>query len=271
MNPKFALAPLAATLVGCAAPSTAFVRPPLEACPTREGEARALRVVSFNIRAGLSSSLEAVGDVIAQLEPDVVALQEVDVGVARTGKVDQAAVLAARLGMKRVFAGSIQREGGDYGVAMLSRLPITRAERVDLKDRMAWEPRVAIDASVCVNGQEVRVVTVHADMLPWAAAANSRRLARKLEERSMKPAIIAGDLNATPGEDAPRAFADTGFVDVLKTRAEGRTFLGSNRRIDYILTDEGLDLGVAEAGRVETEVSDHVPVYAEFRAIGAGP
>lgn len=252
----------------CAPASGAFVTSSLEACdPANATTTRALRVVSFNIRAGLSSSLEAVGDVIAGLEPDVVALQEVDVGVERTGRVDQPAVLAERLGMQRVFAGAIKREGGDYGVALLSRFPITRAERVELRDGSALEPRVAIDASVCVNGSEVRVVSVHADMWPWAAEANTKALAQALKARSLKPAIIAGDLNATPQEGAVGALLGVGLIDVLRARDEGRTFLGSSRRIDYILADDGLDLRVTAAGRVEAEVSDHVPVFAEFSAL----
>lgn len=267
MSSRLLVVSCVACFAACAPASSAFVTSSLEACdPGSPAPARSLRVVSFNIRAGLSSSLEAVGDVIAGLEPDVVALQEVDVGVERTGRVDQAGVLAERLGMHRVFAGAIKREGGDYGVALLSRFPITRAERVELLDGSAFEPRVAIDASVCVNGQEVRVVSVHADMWPWAAEANSKALAEALKARSLKPAIIAGDLNATPAEGAVAALTGVGLIDVLKARDEGRTFLGSSRRIDYILADEGLDLGVTAAGRVEAEVSDHVPVFVEFSA-----
>ncbi len=254
-------------LTACAPASTAFVSSALEPCEgTAVGSTQALRVVSFNIRSGLSSSMTAVGDLLAELEPDVVALQEVDVGVQRTGRLDQAAVLAERLGMKRVFAGAIKRGGGDYGVALLSRFPITRAERIELRSGAALEPRVAIDASVCVNGREVRVVSVHADMFPWSAEANSRDLARALAARSLTPAIVAGDLNATPGEQGVAALLGAGLVDVLKGRDEGRTFLGSSRRLDYILADEGLDLQVTAAGRIESAVSDHVPVFAEFLA-----
>jgi endonuclease/exonuclease/phosphatase family metal-dependent hydrolase len=267
MSSRLLVVAFLAVASACAPASAAFVTSSLEACdPSNVAPTRALRVVSFNIRSGLSSSLEAVGDVIAGLEPDVVALQEVDVGVERTGRVDQAAVLAERRRMQRVFAGAIKREGGDYGVALLSRFPITRAERVDLRDGSALEPRVAIDASVCVNGSEVRVVSVHADMWPWAAEANTKELAEALKARSLKPAIIAGDLNATPQEKAVGALLGVGLIDVLRARDEGRTFLGSSRRIDYILADDGLDLQVTAAGRVEADVSDHVPVFAEFSA-----
>lgn len=256
---------------GCAAPSKVFTVPALDACNAGDGKTEKFRLVSFNIRSGLSSSIEKVGDVIAEMNPDVVALQEVDVGVARTNRADQAAELAQRLGMKHVFAGAIKREGGDYGIALLSRLPLTRATRVDLKADMAYEPRVAIDASVCVNGKEVRVVAVHADVFPWSAAANSHQLARKLAEGSTKPMIVAGDLNATPNENAPRAFTVTGLVDILKQRAEGPTFVGSNRRLDYILADKELDLEVSGAGKVDTQVSDHVPVFADFSTVTASP
>lgn len=249
---------------GCAARSKAFIFPELAPCDPGSGPTERLRVVSFNIKSGLLSSMEKVGAVLAELRPDVVALQEVDVGVSRTERVDQARVLAERLGMQYVFAGAIVRGGGDYGVALLSRLPITRAERVDLSASVAFEPRVAIDATVCANGEPVRVVTVHADVFPWSSAANSRALARALGPMGEAKVIVAGDLNATPQEESPRLFVNAGLVDVLGAHRVGATFRGTSRRLDYILVDPPLDLGVAEAGALESDASDHIPVYAEF-------
>ena len=83
------------------------------------------RILSYNIRAGrgvdLSPALERQAAAIRALAPDVAALQEVDRVTERSGRVDQAAVLADRTGMHAVFARAIGFEGGDYGIAVLSR------------------------------------------------------------------------------------------------------------------------------------------------------
>jgi endonuclease/exonuclease/phosphatase family metal-dependent hydrolase len=269
-TPALLLAAALALATGCAAPSNVFIPPEEHACSEPvQNDAPALRVVSFNIRAGLSSSLEAVGDVLAQLDADVIALQEVDVGVARSGRVNQAEVLAARLGYAYAFAAAIKREGGHYGVAMLSRKPIAHARRIELRATNAFEPRVAIDAGVCSGGREVRVITVHADMLPWAAAANAHVLARSLEGSVGQGVVLAGDLNAGPRDEGPRLFGQLGLADLVGLHDEGPTFLGGpSRRLDYIFTDPALG-GKTGAGRLDVRVSDHIPIFADI-ALEAG-
>jgi crotonobetainyl-CoA:carnitine CoA-transferase CaiB-like acyl-CoA transferase len=100
-----------------------LVRPALVAACSVAAEAPRLRAASWNMRAARSASLDAVAEVIAQIDPDVIALQEVDVGVLRTGRVDQPALLAQRLGYHHAFAASIEYQGGVYGLAVLSRVP----------------------------------------------------------------------------------------------------------------------------------------------------
>ncbi|ULT41286.1 endonuclease/exonuclease/phosphatase family protein [Niabella defluvii] len=70
--------------------------------------------------------LEAVADAIKKERPDVVALQEVDINTGRSGKVNQAAQLALKTGLKSFyFAKAIDHDGGDYGVAILSKYPLS--------------------------------------------------------------------------------------------------------------------------------------------------
>ena len=75
--------------------------------------------------------LPLLGRSAAALQPDVLALQEVDVGVPRSGRADQAAAVATATGTAYVF-GKAARVGGigKYGNALLSREPITGVEVV---------------------------------------------------------------------------------------------------------------------------------------------
>ena len=66
-----------------------------------------------------------LADVINKTKPDLVALQEVDVGVARSGRVHQARRLSELTNMAVRFGPTQHYEGGLFGNAVLTRLPIT--------------------------------------------------------------------------------------------------------------------------------------------------
>src|SRR5882672_6615404 len=89
---------------------------------------RTLRVMTYNIHVGVGmdkkQDLARIAEVINHERPDLVGLQEVDRGVERTGHVDEVAELARLTGMDYAFAPNLRFQGGWYGVAVLSRLPI---------------------------------------------------------------------------------------------------------------------------------------------------
>jgi endonuclease/exonuclease/phosphatase (EEP) superfamily protein YafD len=115
-----------------------------------------------------------------------------------------------------------------------------------------------------VNGQEVEVYALHADIFPWSSSANTNELATHLKAEMGKGVLVAGDLNDTPTGGAVKAFTGLGLTDVLGKFKVGATFPGNGDRIDYILADERLAPDATEAGAVESTVSDHLPVFAQF-------
>src|SRR5688572_2604235 len=108
-----------ATLSGCSQRSSLFVHGEPTGSLSCEGNEQArdrpLKVANYNIKSGMWSSLDEVGDVLEKIDADVIALEEVDNGMGRTGNVDQSAVLAERLRAERIFAGSWEKDGGTYG------------------------------------------------------------------------------------------------------------------------------------------------------------
>ena len=88
---------------------------------------RRLKILSYNVHScvGTDRKLDParVADVIAALEPDVIGLQEVDVGRSRTGGIDQAQVLASLLRMDYHFHPALTLEEERYGDAILTTLP----------------------------------------------------------------------------------------------------------------------------------------------------
>ena len=101
---------------------------------------RHLTVLSYNIHRGVGldrrRDLDRIADVIGEVEPDVVGLQE----VIREGGVpeaDQAAYLASRLSMTELIMGETRAHGnGTYGNVVLSRLPVLGTGRCDLSYSM---------------------------------------------------------------------------------------------------------------------------------------
>jgi endonuclease/exonuclease/phosphatase family metal-dependent hydrolase len=247
---------------GCFTPSSMMVEPDYVAdCTGDNGPApESIRMVTYNIKSGSESSLEQIGDVLEELDADIITLQEVDYLAPRSGSVDQAGFLAERLGMHYAFAAAKKQGDGDYGVAMLSRLPFVSAKRVPLPDdKMAWEPRVALDAKVCVANQALRVVGLHADVYPWVADRHAEFIAEEVRADVGNGVIVAGDFNQTPEGAGPQSLLKVGLSDpgpnVGTSSIEGR-------RIDYVFID-GL-LKAMEANIHQTSASDHVPVFTDL-------
>src|SRR3954471_1714873 len=82
------------------------------------------RIVTYNVHrcVGTDRRLDVgrVADALAALQPDIVALQELDVGRARTGGVDQAHEIAPRLDMACHFHAALTVEEEQYGDAILT-------------------------------------------------------------------------------------------------------------------------------------------------------
>ncbi len=106
-----------------------------------------LTVLSYNIKAGQHhpQSLEAMAQVMEGLQPDIVALQEVDVLARRTHWVHQPAWLGRRLGRRDHFGAALTLPGGGrYGVALLTRWPVERVQvyRLPKPPQQGWQARL---------------------------------------------------------------------------------------------------------------------------------
>jgi len=142
-----------------------FVFVLLAGTPADAQEGSVLRVAAYNIKHGQGMDgevdLERVADVLRALDADVITLQEMDRGVERTEGVDQATRLGELLGMDAYFGDFMPYQGGHYGMAVLSRLPVVASRNHRLPD--GDEPRSALEVRVAVGsgGTEVSVVGIH--------------------------------------------------------------------------------------------------------------
>ena len=120
--------------------------------PVQSEEPVRLRILSWNIHHGEGVDgkldLERIAAVIRGLKPDIVALQEVEVGSSRTNRVDQPAELARMTGLTSVFQQNIEFRGGGYGNALLSRLPVLSTNRLSLPNHDNGEQRGALSVQL---------------------------------------------------------------------------------------------------------------------------
>ena len=128
-----------------------------------------IRVLTYNIHHGEGRDgeldLPRLGRVISSVQPDLVALQEVDVGTARTDMVDQVAELARLTGMYAQFGKAMDYMGGGYGVAVLSRWSFLTTENQPLPSSPDREPRIGLTVRVRVgeHGPVIGFTSTHFD------------------------------------------------------------------------------------------------------------
>jgi endonuclease/exonuclease/phosphatase family metal-dependent hydrolase len=242
-------------------PNDAFVNsnPLVTEC---QGEPpRSVRVASYNIHSAADSSLAEIGDVIAEIAPDVIGLQEVNVDFKGE---DQAKILADRLGYPYVYASALSRGlSHTYGIVLLSRLPLKRADRINLRTAGAAEPRVAIDATVCLGAKDqLRVIATHADV--WAPSPNLEELRRRLDPTVTEKTILLGDLNVQPGDGPVEQFQKNGMTDLVGKLTGGPTFWPHGKQLDYLIVDRSLEDRATGAAIGQTHASDHLPIWADF-------
>ena len=225
-----------------------------------------MRILTYNIRAGrdldCAPALERQTEAIRALAPDVAAIQEVDRGARRTGGADQAAALGAATGLHAAFARAIDFEGGEYGIALLSRRRPDAVRTVPLPSPHD-EDRALLVADFGAFVFAVTHLPLHESD---RAAAVDRILAELLP--SPKPVLLAGDWNATPESDALRQIG-RGFVLLSDPRVPTFPADTPDRCIDYIAVDrDHADAFRGAVARVvdEPSASDHRPVLVDIPA-----
>jgi len=229
-----------------------------------------LRVVSYNIRHGRGMdtvvNLPRTAEVLRQLAPDIVGLQEVDSVVTRSGGIAEAQALGELLGMEHAFGGFMAYQGGQYGMGILSRYPIRDVIPVRLPD--GNEPRIALAVEVQAPGiGPLMVVNVHFD---WVASDSFRivqatALTRFLDSLPL-PYILLGDFNDEPGS-ATLALFRARAHEAAKPAENHFTFSSTEpvKEIDFIFGAPAARWRSDSVKVVaETVASDHRPVFARM-------
>jgi endonuclease/exonuclease/phosphatase family metal-dependent hydrolase len=234
--------------------------------PTRQ-----LRVMTYNIHHGEGTDgridLERIAKVIRDAKPDLVALQEVDKNVKRSGEVDQTSELARLTQMHGRFGKQIPYEGGDYGQAVLSRFAVSELTVHWLPGEPERQRRIAVAGDVDFGARKVVFASTHLHHNNVEFREQQATALNDLFRDSEQPVILAGDLNAYPDSRAIEILGHHWSNTAVKT-ANCFTFpaVGPKHQIDYILYQPRRSQLISRKAVVidESLASDHRPLVVEF-------
>lgn len=240
-----------------------------------------------------SERIRQIAAEISSFDADLVVLNEVDFSATWSGGLDQANAIAQRAGYRYCLKQSNLDFGFIYGRwhfgnVLLSKYPISDAEVVEFAGVNAWEDWVvgskrgfACTVQLAPETQ-VSVVGLHLESRSEAVRVKEVPDVCKVTGRLKHPILLAGDLNTTPAH-APHSSTDTDGENAfeLLVKQSGLSFSPSNvpapdeytfstmqpqSVIDWIMF-ESMHLKLIDQHVVNSQLSDHLPVVAEFKLV----
>jgi endonuclease/exonuclease/phosphatase family metal-dependent hydrolase len=266
----------------------------LYACPRgNHAQSRAIRlkVLSYNIHYGVGmdsrKDLKRIAGVISRLDPDIVGLQEVSDSLMTDG-------LARMTGMRGIFGGSVEKETPNlyhllgipvpasqlsYGDAILSKYPFEYIGNLSIPSASSSRyEAMCVDVDLTGeygHGALVRFITTHFDYLETLGSRAARAASVEVIEQAFipdsldKPALLTGDLNATPQSATLKLLRERGWVsedlgkDLFTVPSSS-----PHKQIDYVLIRPGSRWMVKDVSVInEGLASDHRPILMTLELI----
>jgi endonuclease/exonuclease/phosphatase family metal-dependent hydrolase len=243
--------------------------------------------MTYNVHGcvGVDGKLDVgrVAAVIGQSRPDIVALQELDVGRARSGGIDQAHAIATRLGMSFHFNSALSVEEERYGDAILTALPERMVKSGPLptpRPLRRLEPRGALWVQIETAGGPLQVITTHLGLVPQEQKTQVAALLGKdwLGHPDCRdPTVLLGDFNATRRYAAYKALTRR-LRDVQRAADGGRrpgrvvrTFPSRLPvlRIDHVFVSASVEATglFAPDTALARVASDHLPLVVDLTVL----
>lgn len=229
---------------------------------------RTIKVLSYNIHYGVGmdskKDLSRIADLINQVKPDIVGLQEISDST-------MTAELSDLTNMKAVFGPSKGTMSG-YGDAILSRYPFKYVgnQSIPSASSSRYEAMcVDVDLSqVYGKGSIVRFINTHFDYLRTIGSEVARKGAVEVIETAFfsdslnYPSLLTGDLNATPDSDPLKLLQVNGWVhEDFNRNLFTIPVVNPNRQIDYVLARPAKRWNIVSVTVIdETMASDHLPI-----------
>ncbi|MDX3924784.1 MAG: endonuclease/exonuclease/phosphatase family protein [Shinella sp.] len=234
---------------------------------------RPIRILTYNVHScfGTDRKLDPsrIAEVIAACEPDVIALQEIDVERARSGGMDQAHMIASHLRMTAHFHPALHLEDEKYGDAILTALPTRLVKAGPLPS--VGEPRGALWVEVDLGEVKLQMFVTHLGLFGAERVRQTEALLGPSWLGGSIPAgsrvVLAGDLNSVRRSPAYRMLTRVLRDTQLEPGMQPKPTFPSRLpllRLDHILAGEGLRVleTKVHADKLARLASDHLPLSA---------
>ncbi|QBR91953.1 endonuclease/exonuclease/phosphatase family protein [Nocardioides euryhalodurans] len=238
-------------------------------CPELTAEGSVLRVLSYNVHSGrgVDGRLDVarIAGLLRQWDVDVALLQEVDRGRRASRYVDMPAILARQTGMDLAYGVNWRPNGGEYGVATLSRFPIVEQRNTLLPNAPGYQQRGLLRADIDVAGTTISTYNTHLENKSQLMRLRQVSASRRIVAQTRHPVILGGDLNSQPGSPmlgVLRSFVSDAW-DVAG-RGPGLTVPLRNPRlrVDYVMYSPPLEATSAQV--LSSSASNHRAVLADL-------
>jgi endonuclease/exonuclease/phosphatase family metal-dependent hydrolase len=232
-----------------------------------------LRIVTYNVHRGRGMDRrtlpDRISDVLADLDADIIALQEViGPGLSTPGHAEG---FGAALGMGWIMAPTRELRRHQFGNVLLSRHPIRDHSQHDLTWKSS-EPRCAQRAEIEVGPGCIQMFNVHLGTALLERKYQAAKLANWVHDRKPAgPKIVLGDFNEWLRRSPATAILEERLesVDLAPYLPKRRSYPGF---FPLVHLDHIYYLGAVEVRRIELIrtraakiASDHLPLLAEVR------
>lgn len=240
---------------------------------------RTTRILSWNVHhcVGIDRkhSVSRIADVIREYDPDIVALQELEVNHRRSSRIHQPSEIAGLLGMDYHYHPPRIRGDEGFGNGVLTRLNMkhVRCGLLPSHRFVRLQKRGAMWMSVDVGGRQVQIINTHFGLMGSERLLQARALCGSdwLDHADCRhqPRIVVGDFNATTKSRAYRMLAGT-LRDAQKVAGDPRVRTWPSVlpmvRYDHVFIGHGIQARRLEVPRTArtTVASDHLPVVMDF-------
>jgi len=230
-----------------------------------------IRFMSYNIKAGWGLKLNEVIEVVKMNNVDVLAVQEIDVNTDRsadinvdTGRVErtnQVEKIEDELGMYGYFFKAIEYDGGDYGIALFSVLPLVARSGSFYLNQPEDGENVYQTAEINLDGISLFLCNTHLSTDQSVCLKQMDELSEMLEKKQ-NDIIVFGDFNNSKNVlEVFDSFHSDGAL--------GNTYPADfpKAKIDYILYSPSLEKLHSEIISNEEAkfASDHLPILVDLK------
>src|SRR3989338_9001296 len=240
----------------------------------------AVRIMTYNVHScvGMDGrhSPKRIARVIGRHQPDIVALQELDIGRKRTGETDQPHLIAEELEMLYHFHPAIEVAEERYGNAVLSRYPmeVVRARRLPKREsRLNLEQRGAVWVAVKIGDICLQIINAHLSFYGPECRHQAKALIGPewLAHPHCAPAgFLLGGFNSFPNTNSWRMLNGK-LRDAQRALEEHRplaTWFGRYPigRIDHVFVSPSIKVCAIEVPntRLDQLASDHLPLIVDL-------